>query len=188
MIGGNFPNISFETFYVSKEEPNNVLIPEIVRIGKKFKKMNLFDESSGIISLSYGKRVLINGNVEDISNIKRKELFEIVDYDPVKNNLLIIGVTEPRLETPVHWMIHHARSDVNIVIQINNLELVEKLQKKIVETEKDYLPGTFDQIKDVLSLLHDNKKLIIKNQGVLFVGNSIKEAEELVVKTVEGVK
>jgi len=185
MIGGNLPNISFETFYVSKEEPNNELIPEIVRIGKKLKELKIIKESDGIISLSFGKRVLINGYVEDISNIKRKELFEIVDYDPVKNNLLIIGSIEPRLETPVHWMIHHARTDVNAAIQINNVELVEKVKNKIPETDKDYLTGSFDQIKDVLRLLRDNKKLITKNQSIIFVGNTIKEVEKDIIKTFE---
>jgi hypothetical protein len=35
-------------------------------------------------------------------------------------------------------------------------------------------------MKEVLGLLRDNKRLVIKNQGVLFVGNTIKEVEKTI--------
>jgi ribulose-5-phosphate 4-epimerase/fuculose-1-phosphate aldolase len=189
MQGGTIPNIGFQTFYLSKDETNCPLLPEIVRIGKKYKDQGLIDDESPIIiSLGYGKRVLINGNVEDYSKIVRNELIEIADFNPVKNVLLIIGQNEPRSETPVHWMIHHARDDVNVVIQINNLGLIEKIDDKFPTTEKDALPGSFEQIKEVLRLLRDNKILILRNQGVIFVGSTVKEIEDSILKICEDLK
>jgi hypothetical protein len=176
MIGGKLPNISFETFYASNDKPKNPLIPEIVKLGKKLKDKKLTKNSTIIISLGFGKRVLINTNVNDYSEIKDNELIEIVDYDPVKNNLLIIGQNQPRLESPVHWMIHHAREDVGAVIQINNDEIINKVNYP--ETEKEYLTGSFEQIKSVLGLLRDSKKIKIKNQGILFVGKTIQDLEK----------
>lgn len=173
----NAPLNQFQVFYVSNEKSKNSLIPEIVKIGKKIKESKLIEESSAVISLSFGSQVLINSDVEDYSNIKDEEMLEVVDYDPVKNNILIIGKKRPRLETPVHWMIHHARNDVGVIIQINNKDLAEKLKSKIPETKKEDLPGSFEQIKSVLLLLRNSKKIIIRNQGVLFVGKTIKEIE-----------
>ena len=189
MIGGEIPNICFKTFYVSKEESNCPLIPDIVRIGKQLKEIGLIDdESTAFISLGYGKRILINGNVEDYANISRNELIEVADFDPLKKILLVLGTNEPRLETSVHWMIHHARDDVNVIVQINNEGIIQKIGTKYPATSKDYLPGTLDQIKNVLKLLRNNKKVVLHNQGVLIVSSNIKEIDEMISKTVEELK
>ena len=73
-------------------------------------------------------------------------------------------------------MIHHAREDVGAVIQINNDEIINKVNYP--ETEKEYLTGSFEQIKSVLGLLRDSKKIKIKNQGILFVGKTIQDLEK----------
>lgn len=167
----------FQAFYTSNETSKHPLKTGIIKLGKKIKKYNLIKDNSALISLSIGNQVLINTDVEDYSNIKDEEILEIVDYDPVKNNILLIGKKKPKLETPVHWMIHHARKDVGAIIQINNKDLIEKLKIKNPETKKEET-GSFEQIKSVLYLLRDSKKIIIKNQGILCVGKTIKDIEE----------
>jgi len=180
MIRGN---LNFQTFYTSKEESNCPLITEIIRIGKKIEKKGLAkDISSLIISLRYGRRMIINTDHDNISRIKREEILEIVDYDPVKKILLAIGPTQPKAETPVHWMIHHARDEINAVIQLNSEEIIEKIKDRIPSTNQEQITGSFEMIKEVLKALRDSKSVIIKNQGVLFVGNSIKDVEEQVFK------
>ena len=178
-------NITFQHFYISKEESNCPLITEIVRFGKKIEKQRLSkDITSLTISLRYGRRIIINGSYNDIGAIKRGEILETVDYDPVKKILLTIGPTEPKIETPLHWMIHHARNEVNIVVQLNGEKIVEKLNGKIPSTEKEQMPGSFESIKEVLKVLRYSKSVLIKNQGVLFVGGSVKDAEEQVLKNI----
>ena len=90
-----------------------------------------------------------------------------------------MGPKEPVVETSIHWMIHHARDEVNAIIQITDRQLAEKLEKILPVTEKEYSPGTLEQVKVVLKVLRNSKKVVIKNQGVLFVGGNMKEAEEL---------
>jgi ribulose-5-phosphate 4-epimerase/fuculose-1-phosphate aldolase len=182
MIRGN---LSFQTFYTSKEESNCPLITEIVRIGKKIEKHGLSkDITSAIVSLRYGRRMIINSDYEDVGGIKRGEIVEIVDYDPVKKVLLTIGPVQPKVETPVHWMIHHARDEINVVIQLNGEKIVKKLAGKIPSTKKEQIPGSFEMIKEVLQNLKTGKSVLIKNQGVLFVGGSIKEVEEQVFQNI----
>lgn len=189
MIGGNFPNISFQTFYVSKEETNSPILIEIIKIGKKLKDSGLLKEdTSATISLGYGKRVLINSDVEDFSKIKKEEIIEVVDYDPIKNNLLIIGPVEPKLETPVHWMIHHARSEINAAVEIHDSVFAEKLNKKIPVVDDKHQISSIEHIKEVLRSLRDSKKVIIKNESILFIGNNLPEVEELIFKTNEDLK
>jgi len=189
MIGGNFPNISFQTFYVSKEETNSPLLIEIIKIGKKLKESGLLKEdTSATISLGYGKRILINSEVEDFSKIKKEEIIEIVDYDPIKNNLLIIGPAEPKVETPVHWMIQHAREEITATIEIHDSGFAEKLNKTMPIVDDKYPISSVEHIKEILRGLRDSKKIVVKNESVLFIGTNLAEVEELIFKTYEGLK
>jgi ribulose-5-phosphate 4-epimerase/fuculose-1-phosphate aldolase len=129
------------------------------------------------MSVRYGKRIVINGNNANLANLKREEIIEIVDYDPFKKIVLSIGQIEPNIETPVHCIIHRAREDVNAIIELNS----EKLSKNLPSTEKEYPPGSLELAKEILGVLRTHKGIIIKNKGVLFVGTSLKEAEDLVI-------
>ena len=189
MIRGGFRNNNFQTFYVSREKSNCPFIPEIIKVSKNFKKLGIISEkSSPVLSHRYGKRVLINSEVEDFSNIKHEELIEIIDYDPLKNNLLVLGPGEPRLETPVHWMIQHARNEINAVIQLNEKTLVEKINDKITKTEHAFQVGSIEQIKEILKNLCNSKIVVVKNQSIIFVGKSLEEVKNLIIKTLEELK
>ncbi len=189
MQRGAIPNIIFQTFHISKEKTNCPLVSEIIRISKKIKETNILTEDSSlIISLKYGKRILINGIVKDFSKMKHEELLEVADYNPVKNVLMILGPGEPRLETPVHYMIHHARNEVNAVIQINISEFYKKIKEKYPIANDKYPVGTLEYIKEVLKKLHDSNSIILKNQGILVVGETYKKVEESVYKLIEEMK
>jgi len=186
MFKTGFPGMFFQVFYVSKEETRCPLVFDIIKIGKKLKEQQVLDEgTSAVISLGYGRRMLINGFVEDFSNIRREELLEVVDYDPIKRNLLVIGPCEPEPETSVHWMIHYARDEVNVVIQINDENLLGDLKSKIPVVEKGNVIGSIEQVKNVMKGLRNSKMVGIKNLGVLFVGSSVEEVENLVLETIK---
>lgn len=188
MINKGFINTGFQTFYISKEQSNCPLISEIIRVGKKFKERGILNNAIGTISLGYGKRILINGKDVDLANINREDILEIVDYDPIKKIALTIGQKEPDIETPIHWLIHHARNDVNAVIQLNSKQLIENIAIQIPETEKEQASGTLELAKEILKALRNSKRIIVKNKGVLFVGSNLKEAEELALKSCEETK
>jgi len=189
MKRGNLPNFSFQTFYVSKEESNCPLISDIIRSNKKIRELDVLKKIDQIIfSMRYIKRVLILADKINFKEIKQEDFLEIVDYDPLKKVILLIGLKEPRVETPIHWMIYNSRIEINAIIQINSGILSEKLEKKFPTTEKDFPAGTLEQAKEILRNLRNSKIVVIKNQGVLFVANSQKEVEDTVLRTFEDLK
>jgi len=103
----------------------------------------------------------------------------------MKKNLLVIGIKEPHVETPVHWLIHHARDDVNAIIQLSDRELAKNFSKKLPVTEKEYPPGTLNLAKEVLKKLRTSKSIVLKNNGIIFAGYNLKEVEKLVFDTCE---
>ncbi|KYK26598.1 hypothetical protein AYK20_03490 [Thermoplasmatales archaeon SG8-52-1] len=182
----NFKNFSFQTFYLSKEICNCPQIPEVLLTIKKLKTLDILKDILEIsISMKYGKRILINARNTNFDEIKAVDFLEIVDYDPLKKVLLVMGIKEPLIETPIHWIIHHARDEVKAIIQINNKIFIEKFQKKLPITNKEYQSGTLEQAKEILFKLRNNKMVGIKNQGLLFVGNNLKEVEDLVINKFE---
>lgn len=188
MLDKNLTVSSFQTFYTSKEESNCPLISAVVRIGKKLKESDKIENvKKTIMSLSYGKRLLINANDTNFVELKQKDFLEIVDYDPVKKVLLIMGSKEPCIDTSAHWLIHHSRTEVNAIIQLYDIK-AEKIDNKIPITEGEYNSGTLEQAKEILKCLRTSKIVIIKNQGIMFVGSSVKEVEDLLLKTLEELK
>ena len=182
-------NLQFQTFYVSKEVSNCPLISKAIEIGKEFEKKNLsYNLDKIIISFKYGKRVLINADDTNIKDLKRKDFLEIIDYDPLKKVMLLMGSKTPRINSSFHWLIHHSRDEINAVIQLNDSNLSEKLENKFPITEKNYPAGTLELAKEVLKLLRNTKKIIIREEGVLFVGNSIEELKKQTLKTLEELK
>jgi ribulose-5-phosphate 4-epimerase/fuculose-1-phosphate aldolase len=189
MIDRNFKYLNFQTIFVSKEHSTCPLISNIARFGKKLKDLEIFDHlTSFIFSVKYGKRMLINNNYTDFGKIKSEDFLEIVDYNPLKKILLAIGPGEIIIETPVHWMIHHARKDVNVIFQINNENLIEKIIKKYPITLQEQPPGTIELAKELLKTLRKGNTIIIKNKGILFIGNNLKGVESRVLNLYEEFK
>jgi len=181
MNRGGLTNLSLQVFYVSKEETNCPLVLEMIKTAKNLKEKEILtDKNSATISMKYGKRILINSEVEDFSNIKKEELMEIVDYNPLNNNLLVIGPKDPKVETTLHWMIHHARDEVNVVVQINDKNLLENTEEKeMLSTEKTPIYN-IEFIKESLKKLRENKRIFIKDLGAIYVGKSAKDISKMI--------
>jgi ribulose-5-phosphate 4-epimerase/fuculose-1-phosphate aldolase len=189
MIDDKIPNISFKTFYASREISICPLITEIIRVIKRFKQNDLLKKNIDLsISMKYGKRVLINAKNIDFTKLNPDDFLEIVDYNPLKKVLLLMGPKDPGLETPIHWLIHHAREEVKAIIQIDNEKFIEHIDKKLPITDGKYQKGSLEQAKEILFKLRTSKVVVIKNQGLIFVGESMMDVEDSVIKTFEVIK
>ncbi len=170
----------FQTFFVSREISISPLIVDIIKFGKKLEGQKL-KESKYSISLSYGKRLLINARDVDIKQMKQQDIVEIVDFDPIKNIALTIGKKYPCIKTPVHWIVQKARHDVNAIVEITSEKLYQVCCDHLPVIEKKPC-GTIDRAKAVLKTLRDSKNICIKDEGILLVGVHLKEIEDSLAK------
>lgn len=178
MIRDNVSVIPFQTFFVSRELSNCPLTTDIIKFGKKVDEFGILKDGECNISLTFGKRLLINAKKENIENLKNQDIIEIVDYDPIKNVILIIGKKSPSIETPIHWIIQKARQDVNAILQITSKNLYDHLINDLPITEKKVPKGAIEQVKEILKALRASKNILIRNEGVLFAGFNLKEIED----------
>ena len=186
MINRNTVNHGFQTFFVSKEKCSCPLVVELIGISKKIKKLGLLENATGVISLSYGKRMVVQRVDSRLDDLMLDDFVEIVDYDPLKRIMLVIGKDEPCMDASVHWMIHHAREDINAILQIKDERLIERFSKNFPMTEKLFPLGSIDLVKEVLKTLKNSKNIIIKGTGVMFTGADLKELEDSVLENIGG--
>lgn len=172
------PSPALHTVFVSREMSNCPLIFEMIKLGQSLHDLGLTDKETGCISLDYGKRLLINAKNVNLKKMTQQDIVEIVDYDPLKNIMMVIGSKDPTIETPVHWIIQKARHDINALLQINSTSLFEKFQKILPATEKETQPATLERAKETLKTLRNGKTILIKNEGILFAGLTVKEIHD----------
>lgn len=167
MIEKKVDALSFQPLYISKDYSTCPLIPDVIAFVKGLKSIDNLT-----LSHRFGRRILINSKDTDLKKISKENFLELVDYDPFKKILLVIGAEDTRIDSPLHWYIHHARNDVNAVLLINDKKLDDA-----PSINNKYPIWTVEQIKEVLGALRDSKIVNIKNFGVLLVGNSLKEID-----------
>jgi len=165
MVDKKLDALSFQSLYISKEYSNCPLIPDVVAFVNGLKPVDNLT-----ISHRFGRRILINSKDVDLKELGKQNFLELVDYDPFNKILLVMGAEDALIDSPLHWYIHHARDDVNAVLLIR-----EKKLEKIPTIDNKYPIWTVEQIKELLGALRNSKIVNIKDVGVLFAGDSLKE-------------
>ena len=178
----NITNTHFQTFYVSNETSNNPIIPLIQKTFKELKEQKILEKNNAIISHNYGRRIIINTN--NFQNPDIDDFLEIVDYDPVKKVLLAIGSKKPDVETPIHWIIQHAKNDVNVVFQIKGEQIIKKFGKKIPYINIKKSSDSLDVAKEILQKLRTSNSnyIMIPDNGIFITGKTINDAGNQLTK------
>ena len=176
---------AFQTFYVSRETSACPFLADLNNFGKKIRSIKMFNHSNFTISISYGKRMVITTKENNIAQVQSEDVIEIVDYDPIKQVLLVIGKNEPSSDVPIHWIIHHAREDINAVVQIQNNDILSRISVELPMTKSKLSGSVIDQAKMILQALRKGKTIGLKNMGVLSVGVNLKEIEESLISLPE---
>lgn len=171
------PNASLQIFSVSRETSNCPLIPEMVQLSRELDRLGIRDDETGVISVDYGRRLLINAKQSGVKTITQQDVVEIVDYDPLKNIMMVIGPKDPTLDAPVHWIVQKARQDINALLQINSITLFKRFQTKLPTTENTPPAASLEQAKEILKTLQKGKTILIKEKGIVFAGININEIQ-----------
>lgn len=168
-------------FFLSKEECQCPLTPEIIRTGKNIN--DLKEDISGVISTRYGKRMITTTPKVDLGGITRKKLVEIVDYNPVKNTLLVIGKKKPSAEAPTHWLALQAKPEINAVICLHDKEIGENIpdgKKAFLDTDASL--SSYEGITSVLKNINEKEYIVIKNYGIMTTAINLNTAEEKILR------
>ncbi len=147
-----------KVFFVTREEIKNPFVAQIIDAGKKLHECGVRVKS---ISMRYGKRMLITAAGANIHKLSNEDFIEVVDYNPVGDIMLVIGLKAPPEEAIIHWFIYK-REEINAVIYVGG-EIKEG--------------NTMGVVAEILKALRKGN-LINVGENVISVGRSLKEAVE----------
>ncbi len=173
-------NKSFQSIKISNEITNFMIIPDIIELIKKLnEKLNFKIDEDIIISIKYGKRIVINCENSNLKKIQIDDFIEIADYNPVKKLFLIIGKHEPDFNMTFHWIIQNARREKNVLIQ---------LKTNLLTNEKKIKDDSIEIAKDILLKFRDSNIVFTEKYGIFIIGNSLNEIQNIINKLIEEVK
>lgn len=149
---------------------------ELVVIFEKFRDMI---KVPGLRSVSTrtGNGFFINTAFFDINNFNRDYIIEVIDFDPVRNNMMVIGNEPPAADAALHWFIYRGLPWINGVIKIENSEILGGFQNSSIPTIAP-LGGVLDT-NSALEILRKAKSAditVFESSGVLVIGKTLTEA------------
>lgn len=176
-------------------------IAEIINASKEIYDKGLVSGKSGNISKrikgSTGDIVAITPTLRSLSDLNEEDIV-LVDMD---GNVLTNG--KPSSEVSMHLEIYKKRSDVNAIVhthsayatgfafsdkKLKRLEGFGEIKNPYLPTIEYEKPGSAELAKSAGENIKDTDVLILKNHGVICVGDSLKEAKLLAVFVEETAK
>jgi L-fuculose-phosphate aldolase len=186
--------IRFNTVFVSDRIPRDAKIVELKKWSETFQKSGLTPEVQGNFTgnLSFRSK---EGFVITASGLKDKEdladvcFVYVKAYDEGSNTFFVEGQTKPSSESIMHHLIYETCRDVNAVFHGHNDSIVAYAKELgLPVTEKEYESGTIELAKEVLKVLGDRKLIVLRNHGFVSLGNTMKEAGERALATLNEAK
>jgi ribulose-5-phosphate 4-epimerase/fuculose-1-phosphate aldolase len=181
--------IRFNTVFVSDRIPSGSKLGELKKWSKIFQESGLTPEVQGKFTgnLSFRSK---DGFVITASGLKDKEDLEdicfvyVKAYDEQENTFFVEGQTKPSSESIMHHLIYKVYGDVNAVFHGHNDIIIAHAEElRLSVTEEEYESGTLELAKEVLKVLGDHKLIVLRNHGFVSLGNTMKEAGELALTT-----
>jgi hypothetical protein len=169
--------------YVSKEESNCPLLPRMIEICKIIQNDMNCTNCRFLVSASFGKRIIINAAFESVKKLQREDFIELIDYNPLSNTLLLLGVKKPLKETAVHWIVHHAKKEIQLIIQIKNMQNLNRIKQIIPYIKIDNQQSPLEKAKKWLRALQKNE-IFLSNDNLIITASSVKIIKQN-IKTIE---
>jgi ribulose-5-phosphate 4-epimerase/fuculose-1-phosphate aldolase len=148
---------------------------------------------AGSISTTFANGFIISAINVDLNNLTEYDIVEILDYDPVRNNIIAKGKKDPCIETSLHWFIYRGFPEISAIIHIRNYELAEYLSNQkstdLTITPFKVLYITSEVAIEVLKVLKGHDSIILKENGILVLGRDLEDAytklNEIAKKVIE---
>lgn len=163
---------------------------------------NLYDKQlvsgkSGNVSIRLGDYIAITPTLKSINELDEEDIV-LVDF-----NFNTLSNGKPSSEVGMHLEIYKKRPDVNAIIhthapyatgfafsdkKIKRLEGFGQIKKPYIASIEYEKPGTENLALSASNAIKEEDILILKNHGVICVGENLKETESLAVFIEESAK
>ncbi len=167
---------NFKTIIREEKIPNPPQVKELLRWCIILTNMTLLHGARGEISFRTPRGFAITANDARLSSLNSNHIVEVLEYNQPENALYVRGRKEPSTESLLHYVIYRKRPDVNAIFHIFDSTMLNAHFDLDIPVISRYSP------EEILRTLEKQDAIAIKNNGLLFLGASLKDAGNLIVQ------
>jgi len=167
---------NFKTIIREEKIPSLPKTKELIRWCVILNNMTLLHGTMGEISFRTPQNFAITGNEARLNRLNPGDIVEVLEYNQPENALYVRGRKEPSQESLLHHVIYRKRPDVNAIFHIFDSTMLNAHSELGIELISQYNPD------GILKTLGKEDAIAIKNNGLLFLGASLKDAGNLIVQ------
>ncbi len=182
---GQTTGIRFETVFLSNNSPDDERTNQLIYWAQRFDKLGLAPKSAGNLSFRTKRGFVITATGVALRAAEKENLVEVlrVEIEQAQIVLYVKGKVVPSKESVLHSGIYGSRPGISAVFHIHDQLIVELADElKLPCTEGEQPRGSYELVKEVdrvLRLTEDTKYLVLKNHGVIAMGETLEEAGRL---------
>jgi ribulose-5-phosphate 4-epimerase/fuculose-1-phosphate aldolase len=165
---------------INIQELINRYINDFLISGKLIDENGLAVGSGGNLSIRVPGGMLITSTGSLLNNLNLDEIVFVTFAD--RDSVYFIGSKKPSSEAINHWTIYQEMPNVKAISHVN---VGPKDSKNIITTAEEIPYGTIELGYDVVVLLKRVDVVMLKNHGVIAIGQNLIEATNLLVESAD---
>ena len=177
--------VRFETTFLSKNPPRDERTGQLLYWCQRFDKLGLAPKSAGNLSFRTKQGFIITATGVELRAAEKANLVEVLKVEIQEVQILVYakGRVVPSKESVLHSEIYDLRPEINAVFHTHDQLVVELADElKLPCTEGEQPRGSYELVKEVqriLRLIEDARYLVLRNHGVIAMGETMAEAGRL---------
>ena len=178
--------VRFETAFLSNNPPDDERTKRLIYWCHRFDELGLAPKSAGNLSFRTKTGFIITATGIALSDAEKENLVEVlkVEMNETQIRVRVKGRVVPSKESVLHSGIYALRPEINVVFHIHDelvVELADELNLPCTEGEQPRGSHELAQeVNRVLGLNGDAKYLVVRNHGIISMGETLEEAGKLV--------
>jgi ribulose-5-phosphate 4-epimerase/fuculose-1-phosphate aldolase len=177
--------VKFETVFLSKNPPDDNRTDQLIYWCRRFDKLGLAPKSAGNLSFRTKEGFIITATGVELRAVEKDNLVEVQKVEMKEGRILVHvkGKVVPSKESVLHRGVYDLRPEINAVFHTHDQLVLESTDKlKLPCTEGEQPRGSYELAKEVqriLGLSTGARYLVLRNHGVVSMGESMEEAGRL---------
>ncbi len=167
---------NFKTMVREEKIPETPQTRELLKWCTILNNMTLLHGTRGEISFRTPPGFAITGNGARLNRLDPRQVVEVLEYSQMENALYVKGRMEPSEEALLHYAIYRKRPDINAIFHIHDSTMLNAHYDLGIPIISQSSPD------DILAALGKEDAIAIKGNGLIFLGPSLEDAGNLIVR------
>jgi hypothetical protein len=161
-------SIMGSTFFASREPVRNPLTLKMMDRARRMASRDLSLTGSLGVRLPRGLLLTID---TPLAKLAEGDIVEVTDYDPVRKTSMVIGLKEPSVHVPLHWLGLRTHPEDNVTLLLH----MEEPPKGVPLFSSKLLHASFEEAMEVVRAMKagNQRAMFLEGRGVFLVSKDL---------------